>query len=109
MKDKKVITPVSESMVGDDVTTWALPDGAIARLGRGCLPDIAFSPDERYLAVGTWVGLWCMTWKRYLLLHSGKRNEVWLDVSPSHLMENGLLQAIQTMSLKFWTYKMEGA
>ena len=58
MKDKKAITPVPESMVGDDVTTWALPEGAVARLGCGWVPDITFSPDERYLAVGTWVGLW---------------------------------------------------
>jgi WD40 repeat protein len=44
--------------INTDVTTWALPEGAVARLGRGWVPDIAFSSDERYLAVGTWVGLW---------------------------------------------------
>ena len=41
-----------------DVTTWALPEGAIARLGRGREPDIVFSPDEQYLAIGNSLGLW---------------------------------------------------
>ena len=39
-------------------TTWALPEGAVARLGQGEVVTIAFSPDEYYLAVGTTVGLW---------------------------------------------------
>ena len=42
----------------DDVTTWALPKGAIARLGRGIATGIAFSPDGKMLAVGSWTGLW---------------------------------------------------
>ena len=42
-----------------DITTWALPEGAIARLGRGRVKDIAFSPDGEYLlAVATDIGLW---------------------------------------------------
>lgn len=57
---KDSISVVINPGYGDnaDETTWALPDGAIARLGRGWVPKIAFSPDERYLAVGTWMGLW---------------------------------------------------
>ncbi|MXV77398.1 hypothetical protein F4X73_07500 [Candidatus Poribacteria bacterium] len=39
-------------------TTWALSDGAIARLGRGLVNDIAFSPDMQYLAVATYIGIW---------------------------------------------------
>ena len=42
----------------DDVTTWALPEGAIARLGRGCNPDFAFSPDGQCLVIGNTLGLW---------------------------------------------------
>ena len=42
----------------NDVTTWALPENAIARLGRGCVQNIAFSPDERRLAVASRIGLW---------------------------------------------------
>ncbi len=39
--------------------TWALPEGAIARFGKGRANDaLAFSPDGKYLAVGTWVGVW---------------------------------------------------
>ena len=41
-----------------DVTTWALPEEAIARLGRGIVGPLAFSPDGKYLAVGTKIGLW---------------------------------------------------
>ena len=42
----------------NDITTWALPDRAIARLGNGRVEDIAFSPDGTHLAVGTWIGMW---------------------------------------------------
>ena len=58
MEKKKLVVPAPVGAGGDDVTTWALPEGAIARLGRGSGFDIAFSPDEQYLAVGTRIGLW---------------------------------------------------
>ena len=41
-----------------DITTWALPENAIARLGRGRATSIAFSPDSTRLAVATHIGLW---------------------------------------------------
>ena len=41
-----------------DVTTWALPENAIARLGRGSVKDVAFSPDGVHLAAATDIGLW---------------------------------------------------
>ncbi len=41
-----------------DVTAWELPEGAIARLGRGGLRDLSFSPDGRYFAVATTIGCW---------------------------------------------------
>ena len=58
MEDKKLAIPAPVGTDGDDVTTWALPEGAIARLGQGCVLSLAFSPDGHYLAVGTKVGLW---------------------------------------------------
>ena len=58
MKDKKLVMPASIGADGNDVTTWALPEGAIARLGRGSVDNVAFSPDGQYFAVGSLVGLW---------------------------------------------------
>ena len=41
-------------------TTWALPEGAIARFGKGSVNqgDIKVSPDGTYFAVATLMGLW---------------------------------------------------
>ena len=44
--------------MNEDVTTWALPVGAISRFGRGKVQDITFSPDGEHLVVGTRLGLW---------------------------------------------------
>ena len=44
--------------VDTDVTTWALPESAIARLGRGRVDPLEPSPDGKYLLVGTSIGLW---------------------------------------------------
>ncbi len=57
MKNKSSAAAL-HSVDGEDVTTWALPEGAVARLGRGKGGDMAFSPDGKYFAVGTSVGLW---------------------------------------------------
>lgn len=66
--------------------TWALPEGAIVRLGKGFQSyqndsDIALSPDGAYFVVGTRVGLW------------------WYDVSSMSLIalwetERGMISAV---------------
>jgi len=58
MDSKQSLIQAPVSATGDDVTTWALPEGAIARLGRGCEPGMAFSSDGQFLAIGTAIGLW---------------------------------------------------
>ena len=58
MENRNSFAPAPRSVEGEDVTTWALPEGAIARLGQGSIRDMAFSPDEQYFAVGTSIGLW---------------------------------------------------
>ena len=54
--------PAAFNVIANDPTgnTWALPKDAIVRFGTGDLNKVAFSlsPDGRYLAVGTGVGLW---------------------------------------------------
>ncbi len=58
MHDNKLDISAPAGGGEEDVTTWALPEGAIARLGRGREPDIKFSPDGQYLAIGNSFGLW---------------------------------------------------
>ena len=70
-----------------DLQTWDLPDGAIARFGKGGISEgdrvIAFSPEGTYLAVATKIGVWLYdvrtTSERALFLtseHSFVRNAV---------------------------------
>ena len=58
MANKKFAAHSSVEADIDDVTTWALPEGAVARLGRGREPSMAFSPDGKHLAIGNSLGLW---------------------------------------------------
>ncbi len=41
-----------------EYTTWGLPDGAKARLGKGAITAIEFSPDGSQIAVASPVGIW---------------------------------------------------
>ena len=58
MGDRKIQAVASFSSNDSDIAKWALPEGAIARLGRGSVRSMAFSPDGQYFAVGSWIGLW---------------------------------------------------
>lgn len=58
MENRQSQTPTQSTRTNSDVTTWELPDGAIARLGQGLIFGMAFSPDNASLAVGTRVGVW---------------------------------------------------
>ena len=52
--------PAPFNVVPDDSegTTWALPEGAIARLGKGNFRAAKPSPSGAYFAVATGIGLW---------------------------------------------------
>ena len=58
MVENQKIQAVQERFLAADVTTWALPEGAIARLGQGRISGITFSMDESTLAVWSWLGVW---------------------------------------------------
>ena len=51
------LLPISASFAQDN-TQVGLPEGAIARLGKGGINVMRFSPDGTHLAVGTDVGVW---------------------------------------------------
>lgn len=44
--------------IAQDYTKWNLPEGAIARLGKGNINEITFSPDGSKFAVSTTIGVW---------------------------------------------------
>lgn len=46
------------SAIAQDATQFSLPEGAIARLGKGTLGRIHFSPDGSRLAVSSSIGIW---------------------------------------------------
>ncbi|MYA71341.1 hypothetical protein F4009_08090 [Candidatus Poribacteria bacterium] len=52
--------PAPFNVVSDDTEgiTWALPEGAIARLGKGNFRAVEPSPSGTYFAVATGMGLW---------------------------------------------------
>ncbi len=79
-----------------DYQTWNLPDGAIARFGKGGISQgdkvIAFSPDGNLLAVSTEIGVWLYdvktTQERALFLgteHSFFRGAVAFSPDGAHL------------------------
>ena len=45
-------------MSEQDYMQWHLPEGVNARLGKGKVNDIKFSPDGTLLSVGTSIGVW---------------------------------------------------
>ena len=58
MENRRLQITTQTTQTDSDVTTWALPEGAIARLGRGIVADLAFSPDGESLAIATTIGGW---------------------------------------------------
>ena len=42
----------------EDYTQMNLPEGAIARFGKGGVGDIQYSPDGKLLAVASRIGIW---------------------------------------------------
>ena len=53
-----LLTVVSLNTFAQDYTQWGLPDGATARLGKGWIAEIVYSPDGTRLAVGGGIGIW---------------------------------------------------
>ena len=53
-----LLTLFSFNTFAQDYTQWSLPDGAKARLGKGTISEIAYSPDGTRLAVAGSIGIW---------------------------------------------------
>ena len=53
-----VLTLLLSNTYAQEYTTWGLPNGAKARLGKGRISTIRFSPDGSQIAVAGPVGIW---------------------------------------------------
>ena len=53
-----LITMFVSNTVADDPAYWYLPVGVKARIGKGDISDIKYSPDGKKLAVGSSIGIW---------------------------------------------------
>ena len=58
MENLRAQTTTQSIQTNGDVTTRELPDGAIARLGRSRIHNLALLPNSDYLAVATTIGMW---------------------------------------------------
>lgn len=54
-----------QNTVAADTSRMSLPNGAIARLGKGIINEIAYSPDGKYLAAAASIGVWIYDMKTY--------------------------------------------
>ena len=43
------------NVIAQDYTQWNLPEGAKARLGKGWIKSISFSPDETQIRILPWL------------------------------------------------------
>ncbi|MCY4401728.1 MAG: sigma-70 family RNA polymerase sigma factor [Candidatus Poribacteria bacterium] len=50
-------TSMKNNLANDSIH-WKLPEGAKARLGKGCLFEVAYSPDGTLLAAAGTIGIW---------------------------------------------------
>ena len=74
--------PISSAQ---DYTQWALPEGAKARIGKGRVSDMQYSPDGTILAVAGSVGIWLYdaeTLQELALLSGGKYSPRNISFSP---------------------------
>ena len=68
-----------------DYTQWELPENAIARLGKGWIDAMQYSPDGTVLAVATSVGIWLYdteTYQETALLARNNKGVAGLVFSP---------------------------
>ncbi len=49
---------LNQNGITQDYNQWGLPEGVNARLGKGWITDMTFSPDGNQLAVATSIGIW---------------------------------------------------
>ena len=58
VRDASVLSSLGKINIPIDATNVELPEGAIARIGKGTINDIKISPDNSRIAVASSIGIW---------------------------------------------------
>ena len=97
------------NVFAQQATQFKLPPGAIARLGKGWVKDMRFSPDGASLAVGTTIGVWIYdvsTGKEIDLLRGWMGGANAIAYSP---INDTLAIAHEDRTVRLWTNVSSGA
>ena len=89
-------------------TTWGLPEGAKARLGKGVINDITCTPDGALLAVASQTGIWIydvQTGKELALLtgHTGRINSIAFSPNGHTLASGSSDNTVLLWNVAMWT------
>ena len=88
--------------IAEDFTKWHLPEGAIARLGKGSINEITFSPDGSKFAVSTTIGVWIYSAENGKELALLKSNEIDVVSSVFTLDGKSLISAATNGETHLW-------
>lgn len=97
-----------------DFTEWRLPEGAFARLGKGIVKDIAYSPDGKHLAVASPIGVWIydtQTGNEQAQLTANTENARWIAAWNVVFSPDGQTLAVLQGEVLLWdtqTYTLKG-
>ena len=80
-----------------DYTTWGLPEGAKARLGKGWQNDIAYSPDGKHIAIASSFGVWI-----YDSQTGEERNLLTTTTGSNHLWRIAFSPYGETLACAVW-------
>ena len=92
-----------------DIAQWHLPEGAITRLGKGPVNQIAYSPDGKHLAVCSYIGVWIYdaptgTEQALLTRDTGRAvSKVGFSPDGQTLAVTGDRQELQLWDTRTWT------
>ena len=93
---------IIQNSSAQDAMQWNLPDGAIARLGKGKINEIKYSPDGKILAVATRIGIWLYdttTYQEISLLTEHESSVTNITFNPNG---NALASAGKDNSILLW-------
>ena len=93
----------------ENIAEWHLPEGAIARLGKGPVNQIAYSPDGKHLAIVSDIGVWIYdastgTEQALLTRDTGRAvSKVGFSPDGQTLAVTGDRQELQLWDTRTWT------